>query len=77
VLLTANRVSWLSELQEKPFCSDDEQPDPAGSRNKQSYYRCDFEKQMGHGAANPGSQGTSVRLNTLHCDKFRVCIRPS
>src|ERR1700730_5152936 len=68
---SGERTRALSELQEKPFCSDDEQPDPAGSRNKQSYYRCDFEKQMGHGAANPGV--TCVRLNTLHFDKFRVC----
>jgi hypothetical protein len=62
----------LAEMQEEPLHSDAEQPDPASSRNNHRAHGCDFEKQLEHGAANPGSQ-SSVSLDTQQCDKFRVC----
>jgi hypothetical protein len=59
--LTINEGA-LSEMQDEPFYSYAEQPDPTRSRDNHGDRDCDFEKQLGH-AANPKARG-SAKIST-------------
>jgi hypothetical protein len=65
-------------LSEEPFCSEAEQPDPAGSRNDRGDHGSDFDEQFGYGR-EPGSKASCQShtrdkcLDTPYCVKFRLC----